>query len=35
VPELNRYVRVRVSSRALKTIDKNGAYKTLKQAGLI
>ena len=35
VPELNKYVRVRVSARALKTIDKNGAYKTLKEAGLI
>lgn len=35
VPELNRYVRVRVSARGLKTIDKRGAYKTLKEAGLI
>lgn len=35
VPELNKHVRVRVSARALKTIDKNGAYKTLKAAGLI
>ena len=35
VPELDRYVRVRVSARGLKTIDKNGAYKTLKEAGLI
>jgi large subunit ribosomal protein L28 len=35
VPELNKYVRVRVSARGLKTIDKNGAYRTLKEAGLI
>ncbi|MDF1816910.1 MAG: 50S ribosomal protein L28 [Verrucomicrobiales bacterium] len=35
VPELNKFVRVRVSARGLKTIDKNGAYKTLKAAGLI
>jgi large subunit ribosomal protein L28 len=35
VPELGKYVRVRVSARGLKTIDKNGAYKTLKQAGLV
>lgn len=35
VPELNKYVRVRVSARGLKTIDKNGAYKTLKEAGLL
>lgn len=35
VPELGRHVRVRVSARALKTIDKKGAYRTLKEAGLI
>lgn len=35
VPELNKFVKVRVSARGLKTIDKNGAYKTLKSAGLI
>ncbi|MEO0454270.1 MAG: 50S ribosomal protein L28 [Verrucomicrobiota bacterium] len=35
VPELNKHVQVRVTARALKTIDKNGAYKTLKAAGLI
>jgi len=35
VPELGKYVRVRVSARGLKTIDKNGAYKTLKEAGLL
>jgi large subunit ribosomal protein L28 len=35
VPELNRHVRVKVTARALKTIDKNGAHATLKKAGLI
>lgn len=35
VPELNRAVTVRVSTQGLKTIAKNGAYKTLKAAGLI
>lgn len=35
VPELNRSVRVKISCRALKTISKNGAYATLKKAGLI
>ena len=35
VPELGKFVRVRVSARGLKTIDKNGAFKTLKEAGLL
>ncbi|MEP7070908.1 MAG: 50S ribosomal protein L28 [Verrucomicrobiota bacterium] len=35
VPELKKYVRIRVSARGLKTINKNGAYRTLKKAGLI
>lgn len=35
VPELGKSVVVKVSTSALKTIDKNGAYKTLKKAGLI
>ncbi|MCL4103636.1 50S ribosomal protein L28 [Verrucomicrobiales bacterium] len=35
VPELGKYVRVKVSARGLKTIDKNGAFKTLTKAGLI
>ncbi len=35
VPELGKFVRVRLSARGLKTIDKNGAFKTLKEAGLI
>ncbi len=35
VPELDRFVRVRLSARALKTVTKNGAYVTLKEAGLL
>jgi large subunit ribosomal protein L28 len=35
VPELNRRVTVTISTQGLKTIAKNGAYKTLKAAGLI
>ncbi|MBU6301207.1 MAG: 50S ribosomal protein L28 [Verrucomicrobia bacterium] len=35
VPELNRHVRVKLSARALKTVDKNGAFATLREAGLI
>ena len=35
VEELNRTVTVMVSTQGLKTIAKNGAYKTLKKAGVI
>lgn len=35
VPELNRSVTLTLSTQALKTIAKNGAYKTLKAAGVI
>ena len=35
VPELGEHVRVKLSARALKTVTKNGAYKTLLAAGLI
>lgn len=35
VPELKRHVRVKLTARALKTIDRNGAYRTLKGAGLV
>ncbi len=35
VPELNRAVTITVSTQGLRTIAKNGAYKTLKKAGLI
>ncbi len=35
VPELNEYVTVKLSTRALRTLTKNGAYPTLLKAGLI
>lgn len=35
VPELNRFVTVKATARALKTVTKNGAYVTLKKAGLV
>jgi large subunit ribosomal protein L28 len=35
VPELKKFVRVRVTARGLKTINKNGAYKALKKSGAI
>lgn len=35
VPELKRFVRVKATARGLKTINKNGAYKTLRKAGLL
>jgi len=35
IPELKKYVRLTISTEAIKTINKNGAYKTLKKAGLI
>lgn len=35
VSELKRFVTVKLSARALKTVAKNGAYTTLKGAGLI
>ena len=35
VPELNRAVTVTLSTKGLRTLTKNGAYKTLKAAGLI
>lgn len=35
VPELQKWVEVKINSRALKTIAKNGAYTTLVKAGLI
>ncbi len=35
IPELKRTVVITLSTRALKTINKNGAYSTLKKAGLI
>ncbi len=35
VPELKRFVTVKLTARAMKTINKNGAYSTLKKAGLV
>lgn len=35
VPELKKYVTVKLSARALRTLGKNGAFKTLQAAGLI
>lgn len=35
VPELKKFVRVKLTARALKTLNKNGAFATLKKAGLI
>ena len=34
VPEENRWVELRVSTSALRTISKNGIYAVLKEAGL-
>ncbi len=35
IPELKKSITVNLSTRAIKTINKNGAYRTLKKAGLI
>jgi large subunit ribosomal protein L28 len=35
VPELNRFVRVRLAAHAMKTIHKKGAYRVLLDAGLV
>jgi len=35
VPELGRWVRVKLTARALKTVNKVGAFKVLTEAGLI
>jgi large subunit ribosomal protein L28 len=35
VPELKKFVTITVTARAIKTIQKNGAFKTLRKAGLI
>ena len=35
VPELKKTFTLTVSTRAIKTIQKNGAYATLKKAGII
>ena len=35
IPELKKTLNLVISTRALKTIQKHGAFKTLKKAGLI
>ncbi len=35
VPELGGFVKMKLSCKALRTISKNGAYNTLKAAGLL
>jgi ribosomal protein L28 len=35
VPELNRTITVSLSTKGMRTVTKNGAYKTLKAAGII
>jgi ribosomal protein L28 len=35
IPELKKTVTLILSTKAIKTINKNGAYATLKKAGLI
>lgn len=35
IPELKKSIRLTLSTRAIKTINKNGAYATLRKAGII
>jgi len=35
VPELKKYFPLTISTKAIKTINKHGAYKVLKKAGII
>lgn len=35
IPELKKSIRLVLSTRGIKTINKNGAYATLKKAGII
>ena len=35
IPEIGKSVKVEISAKAIKTINKNGAYATLKKAGLV
>ncbi len=35
VAELKKFVTVKLTARAIKTVTKNGAYATLKKAGVI
>ncbi len=35
VPELNKTITITVSTQGLRTMNKNGVYKTLKKAGFV
>lgn len=35
IPELKKSVKIEVSAKGIKTIQKNGAFSTLKKAGII
>lgn len=35
VPELGQFVKMKISAKALRTINKNGAYNTLKKVGFL
>lgn len=35
IPEIAKKITIKVSTKALRTINKNGAYQTLKKAGLL
>jgi large subunit ribosomal protein L28 len=35
VPEINKTIKLTISTSAMRTINKNGAYKTLKKSGII
>ena len=35
IPELKQKITLRLSTRAIKTIQKNGAFATLKKAGIV
>lgn len=35
IPELKKFIRVNLSAKGIKTINKNGAFSTLKKAGII
>jgi ribosomal protein L28 len=35
IPEMNKSITLTLSTKAIKTINRNGAYATLKKAGVI
>jgi len=35
VPELNKSIKIEVSTRGMRTMKKNGVYATLKKAGMV